>query len=145
MKYFRNIKEVLLAAGFLLCVNPSNANEFYLLNLSLGDESNVPRGIDDFYELDSAFVRAAFTAGRRIQLGFNGSLNLSGDLGYQRFDSLRGFDRVELGAAANYRYKLGFVPYTTALNAGLRYNLQNSQGQARDSETAQFELSVVKR
>jgi hypothetical protein len=145
MKYFRNIKKALPAVGFLLCATPSIANEFYLLNVSLGEESNVPRGIDEPHELESSFTRAAVTAGKRIQLGVSDALTFSGNLGYRRFDELRGFDRVEFGVGASYRYKLGFGPFAPAINAALNYNVENSQGQARDTEAAQFELSLDKR
>jgi hypothetical protein len=145
MKYSRNIKTVFFAAGFLLYVSPSNANEFYLLNLSLGEESNVPRGIDDFHERESTFVRAGITAGKRIQLGINDALTFAGNLGYRRFDELRGFDRIELGVSANYRYKFGFGPFAPAANASANYNVENGAGQARDTEAAQIELSVGNR
>ncbi|MFT6094878.1 MAG: hypothetical protein ACJA2Q_002785 [Pseudohongiellaceae bacterium] len=145
MKYFRNIKTAFLAVGFLSCVSPSNANEFYLLNLSLGEESNVPRGIDDFHERESTFVRAGVTAGKRIQLGINDSLTFTGNLSYRRFDELRGFDRIELGVGAGYRYKFGFGPFAPTANASVNYNVENGAGQARDTEAAQIEFSVGKR
>ncbi|MFT4888513.1 MAG: hypothetical protein ACI8V0_002748 [Pseudohongiellaceae bacterium] len=145
MKYFRSIKTAFPAVGFLLCVSPSSANEFYLLNLSVGEESNVPRGIDAFHELESTFMRAGVTAGKRIQLGINDSLTFTGNLNYRRFDELRGFDRIELGAGASYRYKFGFGPFAPAANASVNFNVENGAGQARDTEVAQIEFSVGKR
>lgn len=153
MKYFRNIKKVLLANFILFFILFSismlsanvSANEFYLLNLSVGEESNLPRGIDSFHERESAFMGVAVNGGKRYQLGLNDSLTFSGNLGYRRFEELRGFDRVELGAGANYRYKFGFGPFAPAINAGINFSLENSEGQARDTEAGRFEMSVDKR
>lgn len=145
MKYFRNINKVLPTTVLLFFASVSSANEFYTLNLGVGEESNLPKGIDDFHERESTFLRAAFTAGKRYQLGLNDSVTFSGNLGFSRFNELRGFDRVTIGAAANYRYKFGFGPFAPALNAGLNYSVENSEGQARDTEITQFEFSVDKR
>ena len=145
MIFFTNIKKVSAAAALLFLSSVSNANEFYTLSLGGGQESNLPRGIDDFHELESTFVRAAITAGKRYQLGLNDSLTISGNLGFSRFNDLRGFDRVALGIAANYRYKFGFGPFAPGANASFIYDVENTQGQARDTEIAQFELSIDKR
>lgn len=145
MKYFRNVKKILPAVGLFLLTSSSEADEFYLLNLSLGEESNVSRGIDDFHARESEFVRASISAGKRYQFGQNDSLTFSGRIGFDRFNDLRGFDRVALGAAASYRYKLGFGPFVPALNAGFNYDLENAQGQARDTESARIEFSADKR
>lgn len=145
MKYFRNIEKFLLITTLLFFASVSTANEFYTLNFGIGEESNLPKGIDDFHERESSFSRAAFTAGKRYQLGLNDSLTFSGNVGFDRFYDLRGFDRIALGVAANYRYKFGFGPFATGVNAGLSYGVENSDGQARDTEIAKFEFSVDKR
>jgi hypothetical protein len=145
MILFANIKKVLLAVALLFLTSFSSADEFYALSLGVGQESNLPRGIDDFHELESTFARAAVTAGKRYQLGLNDSLTISGNLGFSRFNDLRGFDRVSLGVTANYRYKFGFGPFAPAVNAGFNYDVENAQGQARDTEIAQFEFSIDKR
>lgn len=145
MKYFRNIKKVLLTTVLVFLISASSANEFYTLSLGVGEESNLPKGIDDFHERESTFLRTGLTAGKRYQLGLNDSLTFSGNLGFSRFNELRGFDRVTLGVAANYRYKFGFGAFAPAMNAGLNYSVENSEGQARDTETARFEFSVDKR
>ena len=96
----------------------------------------MPRGIDDFHERESTFMRAGITAGKRIQLGINDSLTFASNLGYRRFDELPGFDRIELGVSANYRYKFGFGPFAPAANASVNYNVENGAGQTRDTEAA---------
>lgn len=123
----------------------AHANEFYLLSIGGGQESNLPRGVDSFHERESSFLKASLTAGKRFQLGLNDSVTLTGNLGFDRFDDLRGFDRVELGVAANYRYRFGFGPYAAALNGVVSYQLENSSGQARDTEAAKLEVSADKR
>ncbi|MFK7862687.1 MAG: hypothetical protein AB8B95_00525 [Pseudohongiellaceae bacterium] len=134
-----------VALGLLLLSTFSHGNEFYLISIGAGEESNLPRGIDSFHERDSSFVRASFVGGKRFQLGLNDSLTVSANAGYNRFDALPGFDRVELGVAANYRYRFGFGPYAPALNGALSYQLENSEGQARDTEAAKIEVSADKR
>lgn len=137
-------KAAAFASLFLFSVS-GHGNEFYLLNISAGQESNLPRGIDSFHERESSFLKAALTGGKRFQLGLNDSITISGNLAFSRFDDLAGFDRVELGVAANYRYRFGFGPYAPAFNSNFSYQVENSQGQARDTEAAKFELSADKR
>lgn len=131
--------------SLLLFSGSGYGNEFYLLNIGAGHESNLPRGIDSFHERESTFLKAAFTGGKRFQLGLNDSITVSGNLAFSRFDDLPGFDRVELGLAANYRYRFGFGPYAPAVNSSFSYRLENSQGQARDTEAVKIEFSADKR
>jgi hypothetical protein len=125
-------------------VHSASGNEFYSLSLGLGEESNVPRGLDGFHELGSVFSEVGLTAGKLIQLGFNDSLLLSASAGYSRFGELRGFDQAEVGVGLSYRHKFGFGPTAPSVNVASSYSLARSQGAARDTNIGVIEVSLSK-
>ncbi len=120
------------------------ANEFYSMNLSLGEESNVPRGLDSVHELGSVFSQIQFAAGKLLQLGLNDSVTLSGTASYTRFEELRGFDIAEFGAGISLRHKFGFGALAPTVSLSSSYVIANSGGSARDRNSATIELSASK-
>jgi hypothetical protein len=129
----------------LLTVSPSaSANEFYSLSLGLGEETNVPRGLDGFHELGSIFNSVEFSAGKLLQLGVNDSVLVSVAASHTHFSELPGFDRLEFGLGADYRHKFGFGPTAPSVNINSRYALVRSDGSARDTDLALVGLSLAK-
>lgn len=138
----------LLLSGLALgtaCLGPSAAgNEFYTLNMSVGEESNVPRGLDGLHELGSVFSRIELSAGKLVQLGLNDSLLISASTGYTRYSELRGFDQGKHGVGINYRHKFGFGSTAPSVNLASSYSLSRSHGAARDTNVGAVELSFSK-
>jgi hypothetical protein len=132
---------------WLAVVVPVNAvaNESLLLTLSAGQESNVPRGIDEQHELDSSFLGAEVFAGKFWQLGLNDSLLLGATLDARRYGELSGFQHLGAALSATYSHKFGFGAYAPRLDLGLRYRQQRGPGKARDFDENAVLIALQKR
>ena len=137
--------QVALALGTFSWLPNAIGNENYSLNLSLGEESNVPRGLDDFHTLGSLFSKVELSAGKLVQLGLNNSVLFSTSLGYSQFAELRGFDNAEIGVGAAFRRKFGFGANAPSLNISTSYSISRFEGAARDANSGVAELSLSRR
>lgn len=142
---YRVVQNTILFILISLLAGNSFANEFYSLNIRAGEESNVSRGIEGFHELGSLFLQTEFALGKRYQLGLNDSLTIASSINYSRFLELPGFDRWGANVSASYRYKFGFGPAAPSLHASASYGIENSDGLARDTNTAGVEIGLEKR
>ncbi|MFT4861641.1 MAG: hypothetical protein ACI95C_000851 [Pseudohongiellaceae bacterium] len=140
VKYSRHV----IALSFLGLSSLTLGNEFYSLSLSVGDEANVSRGLDDFHRIDSVFNQVELTAGKLFQLGLNDTLSVSATARQTLYNELPGFDRLELGIGASYRHRFGFGPMAPSLNIASSYAQARSDGAARDADSGSIELSLSK-
>ena len=140
-------KQAVVAVSLLLISAPniSHANWFSQLSAGVGSESNVPRGLDDFHELDAGFLELAFSGGKFYQLGLNDSLTVSGVLSTRRYEDLTGFDSVGISLGAEYGHKFGFGAYAPRLGFSVSAAEQFVQGEARDARSFSSRLVLEKR
>lgn len=126
-----------------LCPVSSSANVFSQLNLSVGNESNVPRGLDADHELESQFLQLGFSGGKFFQLGLNDSLTLSSSITANHYRKTSGFDSYALGGQAEFIHKFGFGAYAPRLGFSVGASRNFMAGRVRDSfgKTAQLSLS----
>lgn len=123
----------------------SQANWFSQLSVGIGNESNVPRGLDSFHELDASFLELGFNLGKLYQLGLNDTVTFSGGLSTRRYDELSGFDNVGLSLGAELSHKFGFGAYAPRLSLNLSASEQFMQGEARDARSFTSRLVLEKR
>ncbi len=133
-----------IALSFLGFSSMAVGNEFYAVSLSVGDEANVPRGLDDFHRIDSVFSQVELSAGKLFQLGLYDTLTVSATAGQTLYNELPGFDRFELGIGANYRHRFGFGAMAPSFNIASSYRQARSDGAARDADSGSIELSLSK-
>lgn len=133
----------LLCALLALYPVTSGANVFSQLSVSIGNESNVPRGLDADHEVESQFMQLGFSGGKFLQLGLNDSLTLSSSVTANHYRKTSGFDNYALGGQAEYLHKFGFGAYAPRLGFSVGANRNFMAGRVRDSfgKTAQLILS----
>ena len=122
-----------------------NANIFSQLSLNLGNESNVPRGLDNAHEVESQFIQFGFSGGKFFQLGLNDSLTLSSSINVNHYNHTSGFDSYALGAQVEYAHKFGFGAYAPRLGLSVGANRNFMNGEVRDSSGKTAQLSLSKR
>lgn len=133
----------LLCALLALYPVTSGANVFSQLSVSIGNESNVPRGLDADHEVESQFMQLGFSGGKFLQLGLKDSLTLSSSVTANHCRKTSGFDNYALGGQAEYLHKFGFGAYAPRLGFSEGANRNFMAGRVRDSfgKTAQLNLS----
>ncbi|PCJ23188.1 MAG: hypothetical protein COA96_12490 [SAR86 cluster bacterium] len=135
----------LIALLSLLAGGPIFADTFSQLSLSVGDESNLPRGLDSQHEKSSIFTTVEYSLGKFYEVGLKNSITISGQLGFTKFNELSRFDRASYGASASYSYKLGLGAYAARLGTNLSISHDELTGEARDRDLVTLEFNYQKR
>ena len=119
-----SLRSLLLVA--LTCsVQLAVANPYYQLKINMGEEANVPRGLDSMHEKDDNFVGVEFSAGKLFQLALNDTLSIGGQVFSSHFDEMDGFDTIGLGTSISYSHKFGFGAFSPRIGALLSIATMN--------------------
>ncbi|MCG8413386.1 MAG: hypothetical protein MI746_04115 [Pseudomonadales bacterium] len=129
----------------LLASTTSYGNWFSQFSAGVGNEDNVPRGLDSAHELSAGFAELGFSGGKLYQLGLYNTLTLSGGLSTRRYEDLSGFDSVGLSLGASLSHKFGFGAYAPRLDVSVTGSEQFVQGDARDVRSLAGRLTLQKR
>ncbi len=143
----RFVQAILLLKLVMIVMASSSAvaNEFYQISANVGNEANVPRGVDSAHEVESGFVQFSATAGKFFQLGLNDSLTLSGNLSGTHYNGTKGYSNLNAGVQGELAHKFGFGAYAPRVSLVLAANQQLMRGEARDVQSLSAQFALHKR